>query len=152
MRRLPPAAEYDGRLRALRAEAEGVPAGDVESRRRLMEQITRLQGEQGVALFLRPEASGVMQVEVQAIVLGDGCAILALPGEFFVESGRAIQAAAGIPHLLVACYANHHVMYVVPRHEFARGGYEPGVAILDEDAEEAFRGAAVDLLREVAAM
>ena len=42
-------------------------------------------------------------------------------------------------------------MYVVPRHEFARGGYEPGVSLLDEDAEEAFRAAAIDLLREVTA-
>ena len=42
-------------------------------------------------------------------------------------------------------------MYVVPRHEFERGGYEPGVAILDEDAEEEFRGVAIDLLREVSA-
>jgi hypothetical protein len=126
-----------------------VRSGDVESRRRLMEQITRLQGEQGVAAFLRPDSSGVMQVEVQAISLGAGCAALALPGEFFVETAHAIQAAAGIPHLLIACYANHHVMYVVPKHEFERGGYEPGVAILDEDAEAAFREAAVDLLREV---
>jgi hypothetical protein len=40
-------------------------------------------------------------------------------------------------------------MYVVPRHEFDSGGYEPGVSILDEDAEEEFRRVAVDLLREV---
>jgi hypothetical protein len=60
-----------------------------------------------------------------------------------------IQAAAGIPHLMIACYANHHVFYVVPRAEFARGGYEPGVSMLDESAEETMRAAAIDLLREV---
>ena len=71
--------------------------------------------------------------EVQAIRLGPGCAILALPGEFFVETARADPGGgSGLPHLLIACYANHHVMYVVPRHEFERGGYEPGVAMLDE--------------------
>ena len=52
---------------------------------------------------------------------------------------------------MIACYANHHVFYVVPRHEFGRGGYEPGVAMLDEGAEETIRLAALDLLREVSA-
>jgi hypothetical protein len=41
-------------------------------------------------------------------------------------------------------------MYIVPREAFAEGGYEPGVSILDEDAEEAFRAVAVDLARDVA--
>jgi hypothetical protein len=90
-----------------------------------------------------------MRVEVQAISLGDRCAIIALPGEFFVETAQAIRREAGVEHLMIACYANHHVMYVVPRHEFERGGYEPGVSILDEDAEEEFRRVAIDLLREV---
>ena len=112
-----------------------------------MELRTRLEGERGVAAFLRGPSE--MRVEVQAISLGPGCAILALPGEFFVETARFIREQAGLPHLLVACYSNHHVMYVVPREEFDRGGYEPGVSILDENAEEEFRRVAVDLLREV---
>ena len=51
---------------------------------------------------------------------------------------------------MIACYANHHLMYVVPRDAWAQGGYEPGVSILDEDAEEAFRATAVELIRDVA--
>ena len=51
-----------------------------------MEQITRLGGERGVAAFLRGPSE--MRVEVQAIGLGPGCAVLALPGEFFVETAR----------------------------------------------------------------
>ena len=43
------------------------------------------------------------------------------------------------PHLLVACYANHYVGYVVPKHEFDAGGYEAGVSVLDETAEETLR-------------
>ena len=70
-------------------------------------------------------------------------------GEFFVETAQAIQAEAGLQHLIIACYANHHIFYVVPRHEFERGGYEPGVAMLDETAEETLRQAAVDLLGQV---
>ncbi len=90
--------------------------------------------------------------EVQAIALGDGCVILGLPGEFFVETGRAIQEAAGIAHLLVACYANHYIGYLVPKDAFAAGGYEAGVTMLDETAEETLRLAAIDLVREVSAL
>jgi hypothetical protein len=56
-----------------------------------------------------------------------------------------------MPHLLVACYANHYVGYLVPRHSFDEGGYEPGVAMLGETAEETLRLAAIDLLREIGA-
>ena len=51
---------------------------------------------------------------------------------------------------MIACYANHHLMYVVSRDASAQGGYEPGVSILDEDAEETFRDAAAALIGEVA--
>ena len=51
---------------------------------------------------------------------------------------------------MIACYANHQLMYVVPRDAWAQGGYEPGVSILDEGAEEAFRSAAVALIGGVA--
>ena len=59
--------------------------------------------------------------------------------------------AAKLRHLLVACYANHYVGYLVPRHAFDEGGYEPGVTMLDETAEETVRAAAIDLVREVSA-
>ena len=52
-------------------------------------------------------------------------------------------------HLSIACYANHHVFYVVPAHEFARGGDESGVSMLDDTAEATFRAAAISLLRAV---
>lgn len=151
LRQLDPPEAYDARLADLERQRAAADPGDMGARRRVMEQITQLSGERGVALRLRPGGPHFLHPEIQAISFGAGCAILALPGEFFVETAQQIQAAAGLSHLLIACYANHHVFYVVPRHEFGRGGYEPGVAMLDEDAEETMRNAAVDLLREVSA-
>lgn len=151
LRDLDTPASYDQRVAALQRELTSLSSGDVESSRRLMEQLTQLSGERAVAVRMGPGGDRTLHPEVQAIGLGEGCAILALPGEFFVETARAIQAAANLPHLLIACYANHHVFYVVPRHEFARGGYEPGVSVLDESAEETFRAAALELLRKVTA-
>lgn len=149
LRALDDAVTYTPRIAELQHRLDAVAPTDVEGRRRLKEQLTRLRVEQGVAAQIR--APNELRAEVQAIALGPGCAVLALPGEFFVETAQAIRRDAGIPHLLIACYANHHLMYVVPRDEFARGGYEPGVAMLDEDAEGAFRAAALDALREVGA-
>jgi hypothetical protein len=132
-------------------ERDAVSPGDTEARRRVIEQLTTLQGTRGVAGALRPGERHTLHPEIQAISFGNGCAVLGLPGEFFAETGMAIRSAAGLSHTMIACYANHHVMYVVPKAAWAQGGYEPGVSILDESAEAVFREAAIDLLREVGA-
>ena len=148
LRRLDEPRVYDAQLTALRRELESVDPDDVQTRRSLTERMTMLAGTRGVAAQLRSGA-GTLHPEVQAIGFGGGVAILGLPGEFFVETGQAIRTAAGVPHLMISCYTNHHVMYVVPREAWPQGGYEPGVSILDEHAEEVFRSAAIDILESV---
>jgi hypothetical protein len=148
LRRLDPPTAYDARLASLEQERAQLDPLDVRERRRITEQLTRLSGERAVAARLRP-SGGTLSPEIQAIALGRDCVILGLPGEFFVETARAIQDQAGVRHLLIACYANHHVFYVVPKHEFDRGGYEPGVSMLDETAEDTMRRAAIEIVREV---
>jgi hypothetical protein len=147
LRRLDPPDTYAARLRDLRGRLK--EATDVEARHRIMETLTMLQGEQGVAARLRPDGSGIVRPEVQAIRFGPGCTVLGLPGEFFAETGIRIRESAGQPDLAISCYTNHHVMYVVPRRAFSEGGYEPGVAVLDEDAEEVFVASSLDVLRQV---
>ncbi|MEX2246422.1 MAG: neutral/alkaline non-lysosomal ceramidase N-terminal domain-containing protein [Dehalococcoidia bacterium] len=149
LRQLDPPAAYDGRLAQLERERQALPPADVDAHRRIMEQITHLRGERGVASRLRPGGPHYLHPEAQAIGLGEGCAVLGLPGEFFVETAQAVQTGAGLPHLLISCYANHHVHYVVPKEAFAQGGYEPGVAMLDKAAEGTFRTAAIELLRRL---
>lgn len=149
LRELEAPDRYAQRIADLEAQAAALDAGDVEARRRVMEQLTRYRTERAVAERMGPAGGHMLHPEVQAIALGDGCVILGLPGEFFVETARAIREAAGLPHLLVACYANHYVGYLVPKAAFAEGGYEPGVTMLDENAEGRMRTAAIDLIREV---
>jgi hypothetical protein len=91
----------------------------------------------------------VLHPEVQAISLGGDVAIAGLPGECFVETAAAIRSESGVRHLMVSCYTNHHVYYIVPREAFALGGYEPGVSVLDGDAEEAIQTATIGLLKDV---
>jgi hypothetical protein len=133
--------------------ADAWPAGDnLGARRGVMAQLTRLRTERGVAERLGPGTAGHhLHPEVQAIAFGDRCAVLGLPGEFFAETGVALQEAIGLPHLLVACYANHYAGYFVPAHAFDAGGYEPGVTMLDNTAEALARATAVDVVRDAVA-
>ena len=141
---------YDARIATLRKERDDA-AVDAEARRRVMEELSMLQGTRGVAATLRPGERHTLHPEIQAISFGEGCAVLGLPGEFFAETGVAIRNAAGLSHVMIACYTNHHVMYVPPKAAWAQGGYEPGVSILGDTAEQIFRESAIDLLREVTA-
>ena len=132
-------------------EVPSVVPGD-DARRRVMAQMTRYRTERTVAERLGPGAGKhTLHPEIQAIAFGDRCAVLGLPGEFFAETGAAIQRAAAIPHLFLACYANHYAGYFVPAHAFDEGGYEPGVTVLDETAEQTARQAAIEVVREATA-
>jgi hypothetical protein len=150
MRTLDPPETYDARIAALLAERAVLAPTDVAARRRIMEQLTQLEGDRGVAARQRDGAPRTLHPEIQAISLGSGHAILGLPGEFFAETAHRLRAGAGLSGLMIACYTNHHVFYVVPHHAFDEGGYEPGVAVLDRSAEEAFHVASIQLLRDVA--
>lgn len=144
------AGEYESTLRELDARVKALAAADVEERRRLMEQITRLRTERQVAAVLAARDDRPVRVELQAIGLGPGLALLALPGEFFVETVAEIRAQARARYLPVACYANHYLGYVVPASAYDEGGYEAGVTPLGPDAEAICKREALSLLAEVA--
>jgi hypothetical protein len=139
----------------LRKEIEGLEAdrsaagGDLERRHELTARINQLRVEWAVAgrrASGAPPAS-VIPVEVQAMRITQECAIVTLPGEFFVETGAAIRSAAGIPHLLIAGYANGMIGYVPPEEAFEHAGYEVGRAELDPTAVRTITDAAVGAVR-----
>ena len=141
--------EYAADAAALRAEAATLPEGS-PARREVMARLTRTESERWAAAWARQQPEKATQrTEIQALRLGDGLAILALPGEFFVETGAAIHAASGVDDLLVACYANDYVGYVIPEHSYNEGGYESGVTFCEPEAEGIIMSASVGLLREV---
>jgi hypothetical protein len=115
-----------------------------------MAQLSRLSVERWAAAWSRNSGeSGVHRTELQAISLGDGLALIALPGEFFAETGTLIREDAGIEQLLIACYANDYAGYIVPEHAYQQGGYESGVTFFAGEAEAIIRNASLELLREV---
>ena len=140
---------YAAELAELTKQRDALAPEDVEARRSLTARISFLAPTAAIAATLRPGERHAMHAEVQAIAFSPDCAVLGLPGEFFAQTAHAIRRDSGIANLTVACYTNGHVFYVVPKDAWADGGYEPGVALLDDTAEELFRAAALDALREV---
>ncbi len=135
---------------APRPHRRGRGAGGEGLRRQAMAQLSRFSTERWAAAWSRRTGeSGVHHAELQAISLGDGVALLALPGEFFAETGALIRRDAGIEQLLIACYANDYAGYIVPDHAYDEGGYESGVTFFTAEAEAIIRKASLELLREV---
>ena len=123
-----------------------------------MAQLTRVQNERWVATWARRQPEVMAQrTEVQALSLGEGLAVLALPGEFFVETAEVIRAATSRgwgsdpqgTDLLVACYANDYIGYVIPPAAYEEGGYEAGITFCAAEAEGIIVDASLELLRQV---
>jgi len=142
--------EYAARISQLEAEAAPLPTGSPE-RRELMARLTGAQAERWAAAWARQRNETGQRAEVQAVSLGEGLALLALPGEFFVETGEAVRRKAaenGVSDLLVACYANDYIGYVIPPAAYGQGGYEAGVTFCPPEAEAIIVDTSVRVLRE----
>ncbi len=145
--------EYEARLADLAARLEDLPEdAQPDERHRIMQELNRYRTERMVAAGMAAAGGGRthLRPEVQAFSLAPGAAILGLPGEFFVETGQAIEEAAGLRHLLLGCYANHYVGYVVPPEAYEQGGYEAGVTIFAPEAEGIIVREALAVLGEAA--
>jgi hypothetical protein len=124
-------------------------AADSAARRSAMAQLSRYSSERWAATWARRTGETVYRTEIQALRLGEGFVLLALPGEFFADTGRKLRERSGIEDLLVVGYANDYIGYVVPADEYEKGGYEAGVTFFPPETEGMIVGASLDLLREV---
>jgi neutral ceramidase len=97
---------------------------------------------------------GPVPVETALQVLAlDDIALLAVPGELFVELGREIQQRSPFAHTLIVTHANDRIGYIPHQAAFAEGGYETIFAsqsYLAPEAGAVLVEAAVDMLREMA--
>ena len=97
-------------------------------------------------LELEERHGAPMEVEVQVITLGDQLAWVGLPGEIFVEHGKAIKAASPFPLTIIAELANASISYVPDRKAYPQGAYEVVSARVGPGAGEMMVDAAVRLL------
>jgi Neutral/alkaline non-lysosomal ceramidase, N-terminal len=147
-RPLPTVDELSREIADLERKLESA-GGDDATRRLLTPRLNQLRMERTVQSYPQLQPPEEQTVEVQTMRLGSNCAIVSLPGEFFVATRDSLVETAAIDHLFIAGYANDYIGYVPPANEFANGGYEVGFARFAEDSEEALRTVALNSLRNV---
>jgi hypothetical protein len=87
--------------------------------------------------------------EVQVVRLSDDTALVALPGEIFVDLGLAIKKASPFAHTFVIELANDSPAYVPTRKAMEQGGYEPTNSLFAPGGGEKLVETAVKLLKEL---
>jgi hypothetical protein len=90
--------------------------------------------------------------EVQVIAFSDELAIVALPGEIFVELGLALKKASPFKHTLIAELANGSIGYVPNCEAYPEGNYEIVSARGEAGSGERLVDAAMKLLGEIKAV
>ena len=88
-------------------------------------------------------------MEVQAFRLGERSALVALPGEIFVELGLSIKKKSPFPNTVVVELANDYPGYIPTRRAFAEGGYEPANSKIIPGGGEMLAEAAIGLLQSL---
>ena len=149
----------------LRTAAEPEARAQVAAQRRNVESLTAERGR-GDALadarlelfyaemaleWARRHPDPSEATEVQAAAIGD-VALVALPGEFFVESGQRLRDRSPFPVTVVIGYANGCLGYVPPASAFEEGGYETRLSPWSRvapEAETVILNAAVEVLEEL---
>ncbi|MBM4093028.1 MAG: hypothetical protein FJ276_27010 [Planctomycetes bacterium] len=90
-----------------------------------------------------------LEAEVQVIALSDDLAIVALPGEIFVELGLALKKASPFKRTFIAELANGSIGYVPNKSAYPEGNYEVVSARCAEGSGEMLVDEAVKLLKEL---
>jgi hypothetical protein len=91
----------------------------------------------------------VLPLEVQVFRLSPDVAVVALPGEVFVELGLAIKQASPFPVTMIVELSNDNPHYVPTQKAFAEGSYETVNSIIQSGGGEMLADAAVKLLKEL---
>jgi hypothetical protein len=98
---------------------------------------------------LRQKYGETMPLEVQVFKLGDETAIVALPGQIFVELGLELKQSSPFETTLVVTLANNHEECIPLRKAFAEGSYEIVYSLVDSGGGEMLVETALSLLNEI---
>ncbi len=109
--------------------------------------LARVKAYKIMALELRKAST--LALEIQAFRISPELAIVALPGEVFVELGLAIKRGSPFRNTLVIELANDAPGYIPTRKAFAEGSYETVNSRVQSGGGEAMVEAALRLLKEL---
>lgn len=100
------------------------------------------------ALDVAARKGQAQEAEVQVMTVGRDLAIVALPGEVFVELGQAIKKGSPFARTFVVTLAHGAVTYYPDRAAVAQGNYEVVTSRVAEGSGEKLVDAALRLLKE----
>ena len=98
---------------------------------------------------LRGKYGETLPMEIQAIRFNDHAAVVALPGQLFVELGLAIKNASPFESTIVLTVANSHEDCIPIRKAFPEGSYEIIYSLVESGGGEMMAETAVSLLNEL---
>lgn len=87
--------------------------------------------------------------ELQVIAIGDEIALVAMPGEPFIEIGLAVKRASPFANTFFSGYSNIGWSYLPVANAYPLGGYEIEVTPFAPTAAEVVIAESIDLLKEV---
>lgn len=90
-----------------------------------------------------------VEAEIQAMALGDQCAIVGLPGEIFTELGMYLKSRSPYPYTMIVELTNGSIGYVPDRKAFIEGNYEPVSCRCAPGSGEILAEKALQLLNEL---
>ncbi len=122
LRPLPSRDVAERALAAARSELETALAGPSSLPERLVARRRASWAELQLQAVERGDP-GSVDVEVQVVRLNE-LAIVAIPGELFVEIGMGIKARSPLPFTFVSGYSNGIFFYIPTAAAFQSGGYE----------------------------
>lgn len=120
---LPSPADAEATLRAKQArvwQLQGEGVGQDELNPAIYQEIWARKLVEGLRAGATPQK---VRAEIQAIRLDD-IAVVAVPGEPFVEIGLAVKAHSPFKHTFFIGYANGTIGYIPTREAYPLGGYE----------------------------
>lgn len=143
---LPDLPEIEREMAELEAKLKALGPDDIKGSRAIRPRLNQLRIDR-VTKTRFPAGSGETQrVEVQAFRISPQAAVVMLPGEFFVQTGKEIERRAGLEHVFICAYANDYAGYFAPANEFPCAGYEVGSTRFVPEAEAMIADAAQSLL------
>jgi hypothetical protein len=134
---------YNDRLNQLRAT--GGPDADIL-------ELTMLAKRTGMRADLARRSHGQTRrtFDLQIMTIGDSIALVAMPGEPFVEIGMAIKRGSPFPNTLFSGYSNVGWAYIPMPDAYRLGGYEVEITPFSPEAAGQIVDESLGLLRELA--
>ncbi|MDD2474567.1 MAG: hypothetical protein PHI32_01505 [Dysgonamonadaceae bacterium] len=98
---------------------------------------------------LRAKYGDTLSMEVQVFKLNEETAIVALPGQIFVELGLALKENSPFKNTLILTLANSHEECIPIRKAYAEGSYEIVYSLVESGSGEMLVETALSLLNEI---